>query len=68
MNIEELLKDLAPVTIIEFKNYLIEIYLNYVLLKTLILKLLLNLEMKKNVAKNMDVSFIKMEKLRLVVN
>ena len=38
MNIEELLKDLDPVTIIEFKNYLVENLSNFALQKIQILK------------------------------
>lgn len=56
MNIKELLSDLDPVIIIEFKNYLLE----NVPQRILILKLFLNLEQKKSVVINVDAFYIKM--------
>lgn len=47
MKIEELIKDLDPVTIIEFKNYVIENLMSSVKLKIQILKLFLIIDVMK---------------------
>lgn len=66
MNIKELLKDLDPVTIIEFKNYLVENLSNLYSKKTLILRLFQILKLENFIVKSAGVNFIEMVKLKLV--
>ncbi len=66
MNIKELIKDLDPVTIIEFKNYIIEHLSDLCSTKSSNSKLFLNLKIKKYFVRNVDVNYIRMEKQKMV--
>ena len=66
MNIEDLLKDLDPITIIEFKNYLNDNLSKLCSLKNSNSKVISKFKNKKDVVINADVYFIKVEKLNPV--